>query len=293
MKILFIGTVRFSYEMLKKLIELNADIVGVCTKSKSSFNSDFLSLEPLCKEKNIPCRLVENINAKENVAWIKSVTPDIIFCFGWSSLIKKELLELTPMGVVGFHPAALPHNRGRHPIIWSLVLGLKESASTFFFMKEGVDDGDILSQKYFTILESDDAESLYKKILQTAKNQVELFLPKLQNKTYSTAKQNSADANIWRKRTKEDGKIDFRMSSKNIYNLVRALTAPYAGAHIAYKENDIKVWKVAVASYNKANIEPGKVLEHNNKALLVKTSDGAIQILQHEFEVLPKVGEYI
>ena len=41
MKILFIGTVEFSYRALKKLVELNADIVGVCTKDKSNFNSDF------------------------------------------------------------------------------------------------------------------------------------------------------------------------------------------------------------------------------------------------------------
>ena len=38
MKILFIGTVEFSYRALKKLVELNADIVGVCTKDKSNFN---------------------------------------------------------------------------------------------------------------------------------------------------------------------------------------------------------------------------------------------------------------
>ena len=42
MKILFIGTVEFSKIALKKLIELNAQVVGVCTKEKSEFNSDFL-----------------------------------------------------------------------------------------------------------------------------------------------------------------------------------------------------------------------------------------------------------
>ena len=41
MKILFIGCVDFSYKALQKLIELNADIVGVCTKHNSDFKSDF------------------------------------------------------------------------------------------------------------------------------------------------------------------------------------------------------------------------------------------------------------
>jgi len=38
MRIVFIGTVDFSYKMLCKLITLNANIVGVCTKENSNFN---------------------------------------------------------------------------------------------------------------------------------------------------------------------------------------------------------------------------------------------------------------
>ena len=39
---------------------------------------------------------------------------------------------------------------GVAPFIWALVLGLKKSSSTFF-MNEGADSGDILSQKDFDI----------------------------------------------------------------------------------------------------------------------------------------------
>jgi methionyl-tRNA formyltransferase len=104
-------------------------------------------------------------------------------------LIKKELLELAPMGIVGYHPAKLPENRGRHPLIWALFLGMKQSASTFFFMDEGADSGDILSQVDFEILENDDARSLYNKVIDIALLQIEDFLPKLQNKTYDRIKQ--------------------------------------------------------------------------------------------------------
>jgi len=147
MKILFIGTVEFSKIALKKLIELNAQIVGVCTKEKSEFNSDFADLRPLCEKNKIPYKFTDNVNSKDNCDWIKSFNPDIIFCFGWSNLLKKNILTLAPMGVLGFHPSELPKNRGRHPLIWALVLGLKKSASTFFFMNEGIDSGEILSQK--------------------------------------------------------------------------------------------------------------------------------------------------
>ena len=293
MKILFIGTVEFSKRALQKLIDLNAQVVGVCSKKESVFNSDFADLKPLCEKQKIPFKHVSDINSIEAYNWIKSINPDIIFCFGWSNILKKNILKLAPMGVLGFHPSKLPQNRGRHPLIWTLALGLRKSASTFFFMDEGIDSGEILSQKDFDILDSDDARTLYDKLIKIALMQIEEFLPQLKNKTYRTTKQNNELANTWRKRIIIDGLIDFRMSNKAIYNLVRALTKPYVGAHINYKEKEIKVWMVKIIENNQNNIETGKVLDINENKIVVKTSDGAIELIKHEFEELPNIGEYL
>jgi methionyl-tRNA formyltransferase len=293
MKILFIGSVEFSKIALQKLIDLNAQIVGVCTKEKSEFNSDFANLGPLCKKNKIPFKYVNNINSKDNSQWIKSLSPDIIFCFGWSNLLKKDILRLAPMGVLGFHPSKLPKNRGRHPLIWALALGLKRSASTFFFMDEGIDSGEILSQKNFDILSTDDAQTLYDKFVNIALLQIEEFLPQLEKKTYQTIKQNYEASNTWRKRIKTDGQIDFRMTSQAIYNLVRALTKPYVGAHIYYKKKDVVVWKVEIIDNKQNNLETGKILDVSKNKILVKTYDGAIKITHHEFKKLPKIGEYL
>ena len=97
MKIIFIGTVEFSKKSLEKLIELKSQVVGVCTKEKSKFNSDFADLVPLCKKNKIPYKLITDINSRESISWIENLKPDVIFCFGWSSLIKTELLTLTPL----------------------------------------------------------------------------------------------------------------------------------------------------------------------------------------------------
>jgi len=293
MKILFIGTVEFSYKALKKLIELNAEIVGVCTKNKSDFNSDFADLTPLCKQADVPIKYLDDVNSSQNIEWVRGLSPDIIFCFGWSNLIKKDLLGLPKMGVVGYHPALLPKNRGRHPLIWALALGLNISGSTFFFMTEGADDGDILSQEKVEILYEDDAKSLYDKVSNIALRQIETFLPKLQNNSFEIIKQKNDLANVWRKRGKVDGRIDFRMTSRAIYNLVRALTKPYVGAHVEYNGQDISIWKVEEVEFDQNNIEFGKVLENNGKSFIVKTYDKAIRIIDHDFKELPKVGEYL
>tara|TARA_B100000780_G_C20716948_1_gene284998 strand:- start:282 stop:533 length:252 start_codon:yes stop_codon:yes gene_type:complete len=83
------------------------------------------------------------------------------------------------------------------------------------------------------------------------------------------------------------------MASQAIYNLVRALSNPYVGAHINYKDKEIIVWKVEIIENKQYNIESGKVLDISEDKILVKTYDGAIKIIHHEFKKLPNVGEYL
>lgn len=293
MKVVLIGSVEFSLRVLEKLIAIDVDLVGVCTKKSSTFNSDFFDLKPLSDINEVPCLHVEDINSTKSVDWIKNLNPDVIFCFGWSSLIKKDILAVAPMGIVGYHPAKLPKNRGRHPLIWALALGLKESASTFFFMDEGADTGDMLSQVDFEISYQDDARNLYDKVVEIALIQIEEFIPALEKGTYTRIKQNEKESNDWRKRNELDGEIDFRMNSRSIYNLTRALTKPYVGAYIKFNETNYSVWKVKESNDFQENIEPGKVLRVFDKIFVVKSYDGAIEIIEHDFKEMPKVGEYL
>lgn len=293
MRIVFIGSVIFSARALEKLLSLGAEIVGVVTKSESAFNSDFRDLSPIAEEHGIPVLYADNVNSQENVDWIESLQPEVIFCFGWSYLIKKQVLDIAPMGVVGYHPAMLPYNRGRHPIIWAKVLGLSSTGSTFFFMDEGADTGDILSQKEVIIEFNDDAGHIYEKLTQTALQQIEDFHAELKDKTFKRIPQDKNKGNTWRKRGMKDGEINFVMQTVSICNLVRALTHPYVGAHLVYQEKPIKVWSVRPGNYSKGNIEPGKVLTVDNTQIEIKTADSSVWLEEHEFENLPKVGSYI
>lgn len=293
MRIIFIGTVEFSREALAKLVAIDAEVVGVCSLQGSSFNADYADLRPLCREHGIPYKITEDINASESLNWIRERSPDVIFCFGWSRLLKEDLLAAAPLGVVGFHPAALPANRGRHPLVWALALGLEKTASTFFFMDAGVDSGDILSQHVIEIDPHDDAGTLYKKVCTTALEQIAQFVPRLANGSFARELQNHAQANTWRKRCVADGKIDWRMSARSIHNLVRALTKPYVGAHFVIDGKDIKVWKSMVLCDAPANAEPGKVLGIHDGAPVIKCGQDALCLLATEPTFIPIEGRYL
>ena len=293
MKIVFIGSVEFSAEMLKELILMQANIVGVCTLAESKINADHFDLMKLTNNTGIPSRYASDVNDFEVTKWIKSLLPDVIFCFGWSKLIKKELLMVPQIGVVGFHPTALPANRGRHPLIWALALGLTETASTFFFMDEGADSGQILSQVPIQILPDDNATSLYEKAVATAKMQMREFVPLLTSGNYPRNPQTLSCANVWRKRGKEDGRIDWRMAAETIHNLVRSLAKPYVGAYFDFGELEVKVWRTQTVGFLPLNLEPGKVVDVSNGGPLIKTGIGGIRLIEIEPQIQFTEGQYL
>ena len=88
MRIIFIGSVSFSAFALRELISMGVELVGVCTLTKSSFNADFEDLTPISQSANIPVCPIEDVNSPEAIEWINNKSPDVIFCFGWSRLIR-------------------------------------------------------------------------------------------------------------------------------------------------------------------------------------------------------------
>jgi methionyl-tRNA formyltransferase len=298
MKIGFIGCVRSSERALNTLLSLRDEgiqIVGVITKESSPVNSDHVDLGQICKAQTIPYIYEAKGEQRSSIQFMQDCNPDVIYCFGWSYLLNEAMLELAPMGAIGFHPAKLPNNRGRHPIIWSLVLGLECTASTFFRMDQGADSGPILSQREIPILASDNATTLYEKILDISQGQILNFTRELASGQAAFVEQDNLQSTYWRKRTRADGLIDWRMHAADIHCLIRALTDPYPGAEFVFNGEAIKVWESRlVDSLYPRNIEPGYVLKVEGLSILVKCSgEGALWLHKFGSSVVPQVGDYL
>ena len=291
---LVIGSVHISKALLRQINNLQEiKIVGIITKIKSKVNSDFYSLTKEAKKLKIKPLISNGKDYEKIMQYSKKCKAEICFCIGWSHLLPKKFLSLFDYGTIGFHPSKLPFNKGRHPIIWAISLGLKETATSFFLMNERVDDGIVLSQKKLRILKKDDAKSLYKKITIQACEQIKVLVPNLINGHLKTKPQKKKIGNIWRKRSFEDGIIDWRMSFLAIENLVKALSYPYPGASCLYKGKYYKVLKISKGIKVSNNIEPGKVLGVSKNKITVKCWDYSVNILKHDFYKPPKKGEYL
>ncbi len=297
LKIILVGCVEFSLKLSVAIMKKkNIEIIGICTKKKSSFNSDFCDLSFFAKKNKIPYLYCENINDKKNFDWVKKKTPDFIICVGWPNLLSDKFLNLPRFLSIGYHPSDLPKNRGRNPLIWSIILQLKNSASCFFIMNKNPDDGQFISKKYFKISKNETAYTLYKKITKIAISQLnELFkiLNEIKNKNFLIQKKKKKNkGNILRKRSYSDGVIDWRMDANAIFNLVNALSYPYPGASFYYKKREYKLIKAKIIK-SILKLEPGKVIKKINHKPIIKCGNNALKLLKTIPAIKCKSNDYI
>lgn len=284
MKIIFIGGVKFSYEILKTILENNWNISVVFSydDSKKEKISDFISLDELCSKYNLQNIKIDKINAQNNIEIIKKIEPDIILVMGWSQLLNSEIISIPKIGVIGSHPTELPKYRGRAPIPWSILKGLKTSALTFFFIEEGTDNGDILDQRSFKLSSNDDATSVYKKVESVGKEMIQDNLTKLQNGNYTRKKQDVSNfIENWEKRGPQDGIIDWSRNSQEIHTLIRATTHPYPGAYTIFNGSKLIIWGAEFSNEQSKGI--GKIMRVNNFNVKIGTGKGVIILKRISF----------
>jgi methionyl-tRNA formyltransferase len=285
MKIAFIGGVKFSHELLSTILSNGWDVSVVFSyeDSKKKYYSDIASFTNLTERYGIKHIQVDNINDPYNIKVLKESNPDLILVMGWSQLLTNEIIKIPRLGVIGSHPTELPKYRGRAPLPWTIIKNLHESALTFFYIAEGVDNGDILDQRKFSISQNDDASSLYTTMTNLGKQMILDNLVILKDgKAIRKKQQESQFIENWPKRTSEDGEINWNTSSKEIHTLIRATTHPYPGAFTKFKNEKLIIWKSEIL--NCIDSDPGILKEINSDNVVVGTGDGVLKILQASYQ---------
>ena len=292
LRVVFFGHVRYSSTALQRVLELpDVDVAGIVTRRSCPSHADFCCLTPIADAAHVPSLAVDDLPQDRWADWIRDRRPDVGYAIGWSTILEPVVLAVPKLGIIGYHQTLLPRNRGHHPIVWALALGLSETGSTFFFLDEGIDSGDIVSQRRVPILPDDDAGTLYEKLTRVAIEQIAAFSADLANGHLRRIPQDQARATVWRRRCHDDGEVDWRMTASAIHDLVRALTHPYVGAHAMFRGRAVKIWKTAPRDVETPrDLEPGRVLAVNERRFTVRCGDGALEILDHELEPIPEVG---
>jgi methionyl-tRNA formyltransferase len=254
-KIVMCGCHEAGWYIIKDLLEAGIKFHHFVTLTPSQAEkhgvSGYKDFTDLARKYDIPVYIPEkySLKADRDIDFFKEQQFDLIIQGGWQRLFPDEILKKLSIGAIGAHgsPDYLPKGRGRSPMNWSLIEGKKRFIMHLFFIKPGVDDGDIFDTEIYDINEFDTIKTLYFKYSITIRDMLLRNLPKILDGTI-TIRNQIGEPSYYKKRTPEDGLIDWEnMDVWQIYNFVRAQTKPYPGAFGFIDGIKYQVWRFLMA----------------------------------------------
>jgi len=244
MKVIWLSANKLGYELLKEAMKLDCfvlkAIITLSPKSKVVMYDGF----PIEMWKRFGVGVFQLQNPSNIKALIDKMTPDLIVMCGWRGIIKKDLLNIIPSGIVGFHPTLLPFGRGPAPVINTILRGSTVSGLTMYYVSEGLDKGDIIAQVKFSIKETDHAQDVYNRIIKAGKELIRKYFPLIIKGNAPRVPQDESKAVVFTKPSLDSNKIDLNKESlEQVYRKIKALSAPYKGAYIEKEGKKLIIWR--------------------------------------------------
>ena len=275
------GTPDFAVPSLKALIDSGENVVGViCQPDRPKGRGHKLMACPVKETAvaaGIPVYQPEKIKAPEGVEKLKEFAPDLCVTAAFGQLLSAENLAVPRLGTINVHASLLPKHRGSAPINWSILMGDTVTGVTTMMTDIGMDTGDILLKKEIPIEKTDTAGTLTDRLAELGAQLLLETLAALKAGTLTRIRQDSELASTEPKLSREQGRIDFTMSSDAIDRHVRGLS-PWPGTFASLGGETMKVGKVAAAEMEG---RPGEILVADPmKGLIVGCGQGAVELVE-------------
>lgn len=283
MRILFLGTPDFAVAALERIVGTDNDVVGVVTQPDRKRNRGEVSFCPVKQfavEKGIKVYQYESIR-KEGVEDIKAINPDIMITCAFGQIISQEILDIPKYGVINIHASLLPKYRGSSPIQWCLVNGESKTGVTIMRTALAVDSGDILLQKEIDILPEENAGELFDRLAILGGQAIVEALEIIADGRAVYTPQQESQATHYPMISKEDGKIDWSKSAREVFNKMRGFT-PWPSAFTTLDGKLFKILK-CVVSDKIFDGKEGEVVIEERKAYVV-CGNGTVELKEVQLE---------
>ena len=273
-KIVFMGTPKFAVPVLEMLIEKYGVDLVITQPDKKVGRKKVLTAPPvkvIAEEKGIKVLQPEKISNDENVlSELKELNPDIIITAAYGQLVPETILEIPKYKCINVHGSLLPKLRGGAPIQYSILEDHEKTGITIMYMVKKLDAGDMISKVEVDILDSDNYESLHDKLSIAGRDLLKETLPNIFTGNIAPEKQDDSLATFARNILREDEKIDWNKSARQIFNQIRALD-PTPGAFTYLDENVLKIWNSEVVDLeeNFSSKKVGTIIKQDKKHIYI------------------------
>ena len=283
-RILFFGYSEVGYECLSLLLGRGDNVVALITHEDNPQEKIWFKTPAVAaREKGIPVFTPATVNTPEWRVQLAALQPDIILSVYYRHMIGTKILGLPRLGAWNLHGSLLPRYRGRAPINWAVLHGETRLGMTLHRMVKAPDAGAIVDQAGVAIGPRDSAEQAFRKVLPVARLVLARQIDALLSGTAAETPQDEALATYFGGRKPEDGRINWTLTSKQIFDLIRAVADPYPGAFVEVGGGRLMVWwaEPDSAATRGRRGRPGEIL--SVAPWVVATADGALELTRTEW----------
>lgn len=241
-------------------------------------------------ELGLPVWQPESLRGPDAIARLRALAPDAIVAVAYGQILRQEVLDIAPRGVLNVHPSLLPRWRGASPIAAAILAGDETTGVTIMLMDAGMDSGALLAQRQLPIDPADTTGTLTERTAELGAELLAETLPSWLAGDITPHPQDARLATTCPLLHKEDGKIDWSLQAPAIWRRVRAYN-PWPGAFTTLDGEMLHIW-LAWPLDARRDAEPGTIvaLMPEELALLpagsdpgafgIQTSDGVLVVLQ-------------
>jgi methionyl-tRNA formyltransferase len=297
MAIVFLGTPAFAVPSLRRLVDEGFEIAAVYTQPDRPAGRGRRPAQPPVKDAalamGLPVRQPESLRDSTALAELASLHPEVTVGVAYGQILRQEVLEIPPKGVLNIHPSLLPRHRGASPIPAAILAGDRETGVTIILMDPGMDTGPILAQRSLHINDSDTTGALTEKLARVAADLLAETVPRWLRSEIDPQPQDHSLATKAPLLKKEHGAIDWAIPAVDIWRRVRAYN-PWPGAYTTVEGRLLHIWEawplpggravpgtvVALSDEQRAGLPPGA----DEGAFAVQTGDGLLAVLSAQRE---------
>jgi len=280
LRILFMGTPQFAVASLETLVAHGVNVVAVVTApDKPQGRGQMLTPSPVKEcalRHHIAVLQPVNLKASAFIEELRSYQADLQVVVAFR-MLPEVVWRMPRLGTFNLHASLLPQYRGAAPINWAIINGEKETGVTTFFLRHEIDTGNIILQEREPINTTDNAGSLYERLMKKGAQLVVKTVQAIESNNYQLTEQiASGELKPAPKIFKETCAINWHHGSEAIRNFVRGLS-PYPAAWTRVHEKVYKIFEVEPMPATSGSRE--HAWETDNKTYLrFRTGDGWVSV---------------
>ena len=278
-KVIFMGTPAFSVPILQALIdEETIEIVGVVSQPDRKVGRKQIITPPpvkqLAMEHNLTMYQPEKLSGSDEMKEILTLDIDLIITAPYGQYVPTKLLNAPTHRAINVHASLLPKYRGAAPIHYAVLNGDEKTGVTIMYMEKEMDAGNIISQREIAINDEDDTGNLFEKLSLVGRDLLMDTLPAIFAGENESIVQNEDEVTFSPMISKEQEKIDWTLTAREVFNHIRALR-PAPGAYTILEDQRFKIWAAEVVEDN-TSAEPGTIIFADTKEMYVACGEGSV-----------------